>query len=203
MYITINCTYGNVHCNVLLIIDLNDKRTVKFRYRCSDTRLWRIYHASQEILLHVILTRTETALNPRARCARARTHTHTYKHTHTWTIARGPINNKSSETSGKRFFTYLRPHSASGRKSNRGFSLGILQYPERGVRISVRSRARARPFQPSNFINVSAAATDVAQWWNGRGTRPRGEGGGRRVADLGAFARRRGASWERLAPHNV
>lgn len=24
--------------------------------------------------------------------------------------------------------------------------------------------ARAHPFQPSNFINVSAAATDVAQW---------------------------------------
>lgn len=155
--------------------------------RRSDARFWRIYPVSCEIYYFAWFS-----LGLKWRWILAPVGTHTQ------TIARGPINNKSSETSGKRFFTYLRPYSASGRKSNRGFSLGILQYPGRGVRISVHSLARA-PFNPRILLTYRRW---LRTWRNGETDGVAGGEG--RVADLGASARQGGgASWERLAPHNV
>lgn len=75
-----------------------------------------------------------------------------------------------------------------------GFSLGILQYPEEEY---VYIHTRARLFQPSNFINVSAPPPSPLQAM---------ADSGERAADLEVFVR--GARRERvrvgsLAPHNV
>lgn len=102
----------------------------------------------------------ETALNPRAARRRAREQSY------------GPINNKSSETSGAIFHvSSLRIPRIGGRGEGGRWWMGesrIGDFPWGysnilgGVRISIH----ARPFQPTNFINVSttaaAAVTDVA-----------------------------------------